>query len=219
MGACEASSSPRSGASRVTTVAHSKSAIMKLSARLLLPALVGAATAAAIAEGNVYIFQSDERPSISNPPTLSPEEARLVFAQRLGVSQYHGIGDASDSTLSHISTFSGRQESIFQDSGRDKAAELVLLVQGVNSKTAEPLIDAWSSLKPAFTISNAPGAKSNLRLIEDLQQQVGPTQNCAFEDAINPFSDRCWNGKSKAIFMDLSASKVRYQECVFSSWS
>jgi hypothetical protein len=126
---------------------------MKLSARLLLPAFVGATMAAAAGDGSAFLFQGQEWPSTSsNPPTLSPEGARLVFAQRLGVSQYHGIGDASEGTLSHINTFSGRQESIFQDSGRDKAAELVLLIQDFNSQTAEPLINAWSSLKPAFTI-------------------------------------------------------------------
>lgn len=176
---------------------------MKLSAGLFLPALIGAASAV-VSDASVYIFQGQEWPSTSNPPTLSPEEARLVFAQRLGVSQYHSIGDASESTLAHINTFGGRQESIFQDSGRDKAAELVLFVQGVSSKTAEPLLSAWSSINPAFTISNVPSPKANLRLIEDLQRQVGQVKGCFFEDTINPFNDKCWDGKTKAIFMDLN---------------
>lgn len=178
---------------------------MKLSAGLLLPALIGTASAAAaVSDAKVYLFQGQEWPSASNPPTLSPEEARLVFAQRLGVSQYHGIGDASESTLAHINTFGGLQKSIFQDSGRDKAAELVLLVQGVSSKTAEPLLSAWSSINPAFKISHAPSPKLNLRLMEDLQRQVGQVKDCFFEDTINPFNDKCWDGKSKAIFMDVS---------------
>ena len=195
--------------SRSTTIAYFESAIMKFSVGLLLPVLISAARTAA-SDGTVYIFQGQESPSSSsNPPALTPEEARLVFAQRLGISQYHGIGDASEKTLSSINTFSGRQESIFQDSGRDKAAELVLLVQGFSSKTAQPLIDAWSSYKPVFTISDAPSAKLNLRLIEDLQRQVGTVQDCVLEENVNPFNDKCWNGKAKAIFMDLTTGKVQ----------
>jgi hypothetical protein len=181
---------------------------MKLSTGLFLPALIGAASA--VSDATVYIFQGTELPATSNPPTLSPEEARLVFAQRLGVSQYHGIGDASESTLSYINTFGAVRESLFQDVAQDRAAELVLLVNGVSSAHAESLLSAWSSTNPAFTISNAPSPKSNLKLVQDLQRQVGPgSQVCAFEDDISPYNEICWNGKAKAIHIDLSAGKVR----------
>lgn len=180
---------------------------MKLLAQLFLSALIG--TVSAASDASVYLFQGQEWPSTSNPPTLSPDEARLVFAQRLGISQYHGIGEASESTLAHINTFGGRQESIFQDSVRDKAAELVFLVQGVSSKTAEPLLSAWSSINPAFTISNPPSAKANLRLFEDFRRQVGQGKVCVLEDDINPFNDRCWEGRTKALHMVLNLGDVR----------
>ena len=180
---------------------------MKLKA-LLLPALIGA-TSAVASDASVYLFQRREFPSTLNPPTLSPEEARLVFAQRLGVSQYHGIGEAGEIKLAHINAFGGRQESIFQEPGRDKAAELVLLIQGVSSKTAEPLLSAWSSIKPAFTISNAPPTKANQRLIEDFNRQVGQVKDCYFEYAIDPINTKCWDGNTKALFLDLSRDDVR----------
>ena len=181
---------------------------MKLTSRLFVPVLIGATSAAL--DASVYLFEGHEWPSTSKPPTLSTEEAGLVFAQRLGVSQYHGIGDASESALTYINTFGGRQGSIFQDSGRDKAAELVLVVQDVSSKTAEPLLSAWSSITPAFTISNPPTSKSNLRFVEDLQRQVGQGKACVIEDDINPFNHMCWNGKTtKAIYMNLSTDDVR----------
>jgi hypothetical protein len=175
---------------------------------LLLAVLFGAASAAAT-DASVYLFQGQELPSTSNPPILSPEEARLVFAKRLGVSQYHGIGEAGESKLAHINTFGGRQESIFQEPGRDKAAELILLIQGVSSTTAEPLLSAWSSTKPAFTISNAPSTKANQRLIEDLNRQVGQVKVCYFEYAIDPLNKKCWDGNTKALFLDLSRGDVR----------
>jgi len=178
---------------------------MRLSTTLL-PALVGAASAASEA-ANVYLFSADSSSS-SNPPTLTPEQARLVFAQRLGVSQYHGLGDASDSTLSYINQFGGRRDdSLFGESTQTQAAELVLVVEGVSGKTASPLLKEWESIKPAFSISNPPSASANKNLASDLNQQSGEKQNCALEDAINPYEAKCWNGKSKVIQFDL-ASKV-----------
>merc|ERR1712093_458352 len=99
---------------------HPPAANMKLTTSFLLPLLVGAASA--ITDASVYIFDAAKRPSTS-PPSLSPEQARLVFAQRLGASQYHGIGDASEVTLSYVNRFGGPQESLFQDK-TDKVAEI-----------------------------------------------------------------------------------------------
>jgi hypothetical protein len=179
---------------------------MKLSPQLFLPALISAASA--VSDASVYLFEGQAWPSTSNPPNLSPDEARLVFAQRLGVSQYHGIGEVSERTLSHINTFGGRQESIFQDAAKDRTAELVFFVQDFSSKTAEPLLSVWSSIKPAFTISNPPSPKANVKLVEDFQRQVGQGKACMFEDDINPFNDRCWNGRTKAVYMDLRLGDV-----------
>jgi hypothetical protein len=182
---------------------------MKLSTSLLLPALLGAASAEP--DATVYIFQGDELPSTSKPPTLSPEQARLVFAQRLGVAQYHGLEDASESTLSYINKFGGNRNSLFLDSPKDKARELILIVEGVSSKTAEPLLNAWSSINPTFMIANPPSLKANKKLVGDLNEQSGHKgQNCPFEDAINPFDAACWNGKSKVMHLDLGHMKVEY---------
>jgi hypothetical protein len=180
---------------------------MRLSATLL-PALVGAASAASEA-ANVYLFSADSSPS-SNPPTLTPEQARLVFAQRLGVSQYHGLGDASDSTLSYINQFGGRREdSLFGEPTLDQAAELVLVVEGVSGKSAGPLLNVWELIKPAFTISNPPSKSANKKLVLDLNQQSGEGQNCALEDAINPYEAKCWSGKSKVIHFDLAVKVTK----------
>lgn len=180
---------------------------MKLPTGLVLPVFISAASA--ISDATVYIFQGVDFPNHSTPPTLSPEEARLVFAQRLGVSEYHGLGDTSESTLSYISQFGGHQETLFQDLAQDEAAELVLIVEGVSPKSAEPLLSAWSSIQPAFTISNPPSSSSNLVLAKELQAQVGTSHpQCPFEDSINPFDKKCWNGKAKIMYIDLASGKV-----------
>ena len=182
----------------------------------LAVSLFAAASVSAASEATVYLFTGgDERPTTSNPPTLSLEQARLVFAQRLGASQYHGLGDASESTLSYINKFGGRGKSLFQDSVEDKAAELVMIIEGVSTKTAKPLLDAWSSITPAFTISNPPSMKVNQKLGKDLLRQVSQDKVCSLEEAINPFESKCWNGKSNLIHVDLL--KVRLE--MFSSYA
>jgi hypothetical protein len=191
--------------SSLQTQTQHPTSIMRFSTGLLLPVLIGAASA--IPDAKVYLFQGEDFPNTSTPPTISPEEARLVFAQRLGISQYHGVGEVSEKALSHINKFGGPQELLFQDSAHDKAAELVLIVEGISSKTAEPLLSAWSSIKPAFTISNPPSSSSNLKLAKELQAQVGTSPTCALEDAINPADRKCWTRKSK--IMQVDVAKVR----------
>jgi hypothetical protein len=179
---------------------------MKLSRSLLLPVIIGAASA--LSDASVYIFQGGEWPNTSTPPTLTPEQARLVFAQRLGASRYHKLGDADERTLAYINKFGGDGESLFHDV-KDKAAELVLIVEGVSSNTAKSLLEAYSSLTPAFTISTPPSLSANKRLVDDLHQQCGQgSKACALEDAVNPFNAECWNGKSKIIHFDLGDTKV-----------
>jgi hypothetical protein len=181
---------------------------MRLSTSLLLPAFISAASA--ISDASVYIFDGDQRPKISSPPTLSPEETRLVLAQRLGISEYHGLGDASESTLAHINTFGGPQPGLFSSSfEEDKAAELVLIVEGISSKNEKLLKSRLSTSKPAFSISNPPSTSSNLRLARELEAQIGQSSSeCPFEDAINPFAKKCWSGKSKIIHIDLTPGEV-----------
>jgi hypothetical protein len=177
---------------------------MRLYVGLLLPVFAG--TASAISDAKAYIFQDDEWQYTSHPPTLSPDEARLVFAQRLGVSQYHSLDHASEDTLSYINQFGGQQKQLFAESGHDQAAELVLLLEGGSDKNSEHILSAWSSVQPAFTIPNSPSSSENLELVFNLDRQLGPDiQECPFEDDIKPDNIRCWKGKSKIIQLDLAA--------------
>ncbi|KAK0117932.1 hypothetical protein ONS95_012244 [Cadophora gregata] len=175
---------------------------MKLTNSFLLPIFIGAASA--VTNASVYIFEAAIRSSTS-PPSLTPEQARLVFAQRLGVSQYHGIGDASDATLSYVNKFGGQYEPLFQDKTEVEVAELVLIVEGVSFETGELLLKKWSAIEPAFTISHPPSGLANKQLVFDLQKQSGHDKyNCSPRNAVNPFDTNCWNGRSNAIYFDLA---------------
>jgi hypothetical protein len=60
-------------------------------------------------------------------PSVSPETARLIIAQRLGLSRFHAIGLADAETIRHINTYGGRQQKLFgaDDADRSKAHLLV----------------------------------------------------------------------------------------------
>lgn len=175
---------------------------MRMHTGLLLPLLAGAASA--IPDAKVYLFQDGEWSKTSNPPALSPEEARLVFAQRLRVSQYHSVADASEDALSYINQFGGYHNTVFEAGRDNEVAELVLFVEGASAKNAEPLAKAWSSVQPAFTITDPPCSSENLELVLNLDRQLGPAvQDCPFEDDINPRNRQCWKAKSKVTQIDL----------------
>lgn len=184
---------------------------MKLLASLFVSALIG--TASATSHASVYVFQGQASPkSSANPPTLSPDDARLIFAQRLGASQYHGLAGVEKETLSYITEFGGSRGGLFEDSAQDVVPELVLIVDGVSSETAEPLLNAWSSIDPSFYISSPPMSGENKRLVQDLSTQIGAKNiGCDLKDAVNPSNERCWNGKAGLIHTDLSkGSKVLF---------
>jgi hypothetical protein len=176
---------------------------MRLYTGLLVPLLASAASA--IPDAKVYLFQDGEWSKTSNPPTLSPEEARLVFAQRLGVSQYHSLADASEDALSYINQFGGHQDRLFEAGSDEETTELLLFVDGVSAENAESLAKSWSSVQPAFTISNPPSSNENAELLLNLERQLGPDmEDCSFE-GITSRSRQCWHAKSKITHTDLAS--------------
>jgi hypothetical protein len=186
---------------------------MRLPTALLLPLLAGAASAAP--DAKVYLFPRDESSKPSHPLALSPEEARLVFAQRLGVSQYHSLDGAGEDTLSYINRFGGRQKQLFEAEDHGKAAELVLFVEGASAKNADALLSAWPSVQPAFTIANPPSSSENLELAVNLDRQLGPDiHECPFEEDIDPDNRACWKGRSKIIQIDLAAKASGLFSCI-----
>lgn len=186
---------------------------MRLPTALLLPLLAGAASAAP--DAKVYLFPRDESSKPSHPPALSPEEARLIFAQRLGVSQYHSLDGAGEDTLSYINQFGGRQKQLFEAGGRSKATELILVVEGASAKNADALLSAWPSAQPAFTIANPPSSSENLELTVNLDRQLGPgIYDCPFEEDIDPDNRACWKGRSKIVQIDLAAEASGSFSCM-----
>lgn len=85
---------------------------------------------AASPEANVYIYPESAEPQ-SRTPSISPNDARLLFALRLRVSEYHSIGDAGESTLNILNAYEGPQRPLFGNEAGDESRRLLLVVEGV----------------------------------------------------------------------------------------
>jgi hypothetical protein len=70
-------------------------------------------------------------------PTVSPETARLIIAQRLGLSRFHSIEHADAETIRHINEFGGRQPKLFGEEDADRSrAHLLVWVENAEQDEA-----------------------------------------------------------------------------------
>ena len=97
---------------------------------VLLWASVAFQTNAVSPEALIYTFPDSSRDK-SRTPTISPNDARLLFAQRLGLSEYHSLGDVDQDTLELLNVHRGQQRSIFDDASKDSPRQLLVVIEGV----------------------------------------------------------------------------------------
>lgn len=112
---------------------------MRLSSiQWLLCAASSAATAAtaATAAAKVLVFDSNQSsPPGQAPPqqTVDPDTARLIFAQRLGLGQYHSIAGADEESIRHINAFSSQQQPLFaHEKHTEPISRFLVMVEGVD---------------------------------------------------------------------------------------
>lgn len=180
---------------------------------LLLSAVIGAAHAATKA-AEVYILKSSGEGRASNPPALSAEAARLILAQRLHVSDYHGLNAADEETLSHIDTFGGNRAQLLLQSAQNERSQLVIMVDGIEAKTPNQMLgEALNLYSPDFTISSSPSVADNQHLVKDLnvQSMASAPKGCDIvESSVSPFGATCIQGNMRAMHVDLSKVNLRY---------
>lgn len=136
---------------------------------MLLPALASLVLAE---PAKVYIIGDfDGRPSSSHYPTLSPEVARLVIAQRLQVSSYHSLEQVDEATLDHINTFSNKRPTLFSDDLYEEPSQLVFMVNGATEETSNILENTFGGITPDFAISSPPSFEANKQFAKDIEAQ------------------------------------------------
>ena len=99
----------------------------------LLEGFLCTALGACSVTAEALIYTSDVPPaSRAGTPSISPNTARLLFAQRLGLSQYHSLEGVDESTLDILNTYGGKQQQLFTDEEHTRSNDrLLLIVDGV----------------------------------------------------------------------------------------
>ena len=108
-----------------------RASTMKLFASLLW---VSSALEASFVAAEAFIYTSDVPPLSSKActPSISPNTARLLFARRLGLSQYHSLDGADESTLDILNTYGGKQQQLFAHEEHTRSKNrLLLIIDGV----------------------------------------------------------------------------------------
>jgi hypothetical protein len=86
-------------------------------------------------------------------PSVSPETARLIIAQRLGLSRFHSIEHADAEAIQHINTFGGRPSKLFGKEDADRSrAHLLVWMEGADEDEATGGLLLMVAIKDAMLI-------------------------------------------------------------------
>ncbi|KAL8950737.1 MAG: hypothetical protein Q9222_003234 [Ikaeria aurantiellina] len=115
------------------------------------------------------IYLSDSSRSAS-PQVLSPVATRLLLARRLGVSRYHSLEGAEESTLRILNDFGGEHKPLlFAEEDRSDRQNNLIVIEDVENPN--DILDNDIN-KAAFTMDRAPQSSETRRLINDLLKQA-----------------------------------------------
>ncbi|KAK8183032.1 hypothetical protein IWZ00DRAFT_513474 [Phyllosticta capitalensis] len=200
---------------------------MKLPSSFIAPSLFASLVSSA-SLGHVYLHDLSAPPAnLDTAPTLTPDAARLVFAQRLGLGQFHNIKAADDDAVQYINDFGGDRHRLFgQDQPVDETKQVMVVVEGVKGGEA---------IKSSFRVSNPPTVEDDSRLLDDFMLQAQDLTSTkavhsvpsSIKDLLNTLSDsvdyQSDNGlilahvKGSNIKADAVSSVLRNLESVCSS--
>ncbi|MCJ1361274.1 hypothetical protein MMC16_000372 [Acarospora aff. strigata] len=113
---------------------------------------------------------------------VPPETARLILAQRFGLSQYHSLKGTDEETLRHLNELGGSQQLLLEEEESHRGKFLVI-VEGVQNP--DRIFKPQNGISPAFRISDPPVSSANSKLVHDLLLQEshrrGPSTSCITE--------------------------------------
>ena len=101
--------------------------------RYTLSLLVAVAAAVQGAQqASVWTFDRSNSVPQTSRPSISPENARLLLAHRLGLSSYHSLKNADENTISLLNI--GEQKSLFDESSDGAGRKLLVIVEGLEDE-------------------------------------------------------------------------------------
>lgn len=79
---------------------------------------------------HVYLSGRDTTAISTSREAVSPSTARLIFAQRLGLSDFHSLEGADEDALASLNAYGARQRRLFADE-ESRPSRAVVLVEDV----------------------------------------------------------------------------------------
>ncbi|KAK3111615.1 hypothetical protein LTR53_012957 [Teratosphaeriaceae sp. CCFEE 6253] len=169
---------------------------MKLASSLILGALGWTAhTASASSAGRVYICDGGSTVP-STERTLSPNEARVVLAQRAGVEDYHSADMRDEAVVEAVNAF-GRRTAMWEAAAGSGKHAFALVDDGADME------DLLQLCRRTFAISPAPDAASSRSLWVDLARQASPaTYRSTFTDdeVVAVLNHSLWSDDGSKLF-------------------
>ena len=105
---------------------------MKLSPNLLLYTLSYGVSVVATSSTIAQVFVHDPNTaSVSAPeqPTVLADTARLIFAQRLGLSSFHALQDVNEEEIRHINQYAVPQRKLFGHESLTKRSQAIVIIE------------------------------------------------------------------------------------------
>ncbi|KAL8955303.1 MAG: hypothetical protein Q9183_006701, partial [Haloplaca sp. 2 TL-2023] len=190
---------------------------MRLSASLTWATCLSALQAVA-SPAYIYVTGSTDK---ATPQTLSPVNARLLLARRLGLSKYHSLENAEDSTLKILNDYGGEQRTLLSEeeqwSGDRRNLVVVDDVEDLDGEYTQhslqvgpytesaPALVASIKSKPVFTMPQSPQASDNLQFMKDLDKQAESLEPSGQDLCRETFSAKGF--KSGAMISDMRVNR------------
>ncbi|KAF2013553.1 hypothetical protein BU24DRAFT_424550 [Aaosphaeria arxii CBS 175.79] len=146
---------------------------MKLSWSFAVSSLFISASAASKA-GHVFVYDPASAKAAPLQSSVTPETARWILAQRLGVSQFHSIDDPSEEAIEQLNAYSGRTQTLLggDNSNERDLSEARVLVWIDDVEDASAIISDSSAYSAQFTVADPPSGADNDRLIRAIATQA-----------------------------------------------
>src|SRR6266480_6542825 len=139
--------------------------------------------------GHVFLIDADTSLSTARLDTIDPPTARLIFAQRLGLSPFYDIGHVDEDAIRRINAFGGCHEQLLgRDAGSSTPSRVFIVVDGVEKPL--DLVPA-SPLLSFFDLDPAPHPSQSSQLVSEFlsydDQLLDPAAiNGPVEQALKP---------------------------------
>ncbi|KAK2773057.1 hypothetical protein FQN53_004285 [Emmonsiellopsis sp. PD_33] len=140
----------------------------------LLSLSLSAAAGVSAYDARAYTFESRQSDTAPVNRIVAPQTARLILANRLGLSEGTTLGAVDEKAIQNLNIFGGKQTAIFGDlNSEDDLAKMLLVWEGVD---VPDLASTSKYSADSFSIPNSPADLVDTSYIHNLISQSSATR-------------------------------------------